>query len=410
MGVNMKDWILLVVGAILGTILSWLFPKLISTIQSKLVNQETRRRNDLLRSGQLWDWLVEYYSNKGKHNELYSCNINGFEAKIPFLSLPEWSFTRLVSRQHDNLLKYARSAIPKFPRDMKRIMRRSFYKQRILPFDEPVLYLDRISQVNNYIHLHVKECNYFQVATRIVNLEDESFRAAYSQKTFKIFNFQTRTPYRNQYLPDIETGLARSGLTPIAVGCAVVVAFKLYDNSYEIILHQRSQETITCGGTITVLPNYGIAPLRGNVKLSSTGILFNNFIREYLEELFNHEELIHCLELRKTNPQWFYDIHEAQKIISSSSFNIEITGIGFNAANGVLNIAMLARIDDCHLCNELRQSISGNWEVQEPTLDKDVIEFVRIDSDKLSTYLKTKRYNPASAFAVARALQRIRSI
>lgn len=408
MGINSKDWVLLILGGILGVLLSWLIPKLIAVVQSKLIDQKIKRRNNLLYSGQLWNHLIEYYSSKDKYNELYDCNINGFEAKIPFLSLPEWSFTMPVNYKSDNLLKYSQSPIPNFPKDTKRVNRRRSYKQKIFSFDEPVLYLDRISSLDNHINLHVKECHYYQVATRIVTLEDESFRDAYLKSLLKDFNYLLKNSYRNQHLPDIKTGLKKSRLTPIAVGCAVVFALKRNDNNYEIILHKRSRQTITCGGMITVLPNYGIAPVRGNVKSSSTSILFNNFIREYLEELFNHEELIHTFALRKTNPQWFYELPEAQRIINSPGFSIEITGIGFNTLNGVLNIAMLALIDDYCLSNYLRDSISGNWEVEESICDQNVIEFVKIDSDRLSTYLKMKKYNPASAFAISRALERIR--
>jgi hypothetical protein len=136
-------------------------------------------------------------------------------------------------------------------------------------------------------------------------------------------------------------------------------------------------------------------------------VLFYNFVKEYLEELFNYNELSHIADVQRVYPKWFYELPEAKDLLLSKSFSLECLGLGFNALNGVTIVAMLARIDDTRLSNLIKEKINANWEVAKRTTESPSIEFVDYKSPKLETWLLEMKYSTASAFSISRAIERL---
>ena len=148
-------------------------------------------------------------------------------------------------------------------------------------------------------------------------------------------------------------------------------------------------------------------PILGQWEGYKICVLFYNFIKEYLEELFNYDELNHIANVQRVYPKWFYELPEAKDLLSSKSFSLECLGLGFNSLNGVTIVAMLARIDDTRLSNLIKEKINANWEVAKRTTESPSIEFVDYKSPKLETWLLEMKYSTASAFSISRAIERL---
>ena len=90
-------------------------------------------------------------------------------------------------------------------------------------------------------------------------------------------------------------------------------------SSYDIAIQSRSAQVLTAPNAKAVIPNFGLTDneLAGNK--SALGILFYNLIKEYLEEMFNYEELIGDVMQRRVDPDWFLELPEARTARSFSA-------------------------------------------------------------------------------------------
>jgi len=398
----------LILGAILGTIFNFI-PKWYRSLIKLLNSKKAQNRKVFLENNSaIYDWLIQYYTENS--NDLFNCRIANYEIKIPFLTKPEWLYYSPMPQNDDILLDYTETNNQKFPIETNLIRMRKELGQVL--FDNPALYLDRIEENESSLTLHVKSCDYFQIASSFISLEEETFKAVQknSYKHLKI---------RDSYISRVSQvqGLIKK---PFAIGCAVALALKTKD-SYELLIHTRSHAAVTFGGAKGVTPNFGLAPLTGGVRTifsdsdfslgSNRGynLLYYNFIKEFLEELYNYEELIELVSNRKANPFWFYNLHEAEKLlhlIEQGSFSLEFLGFGFDALNGNAIIALLGVINEEKYSVELKNNLELNWEIAKK---KDVLafEFVDIKSDKLERWLRDNKYHTGAAFTISRALKRL---
>jgi len=147
-------------------------------------------------------------------------------------------------------------------------------------FDDPILYVDRIDGFGADVTFHVKQCRYFHQATKLIALEEETFHAALKKDL-------SPQPVRQKFLPGASILNNMPADAPAVAECGVVVALRSRD-TWEILIHRRSMETISGGNTFSCMPLYSLSPLIDNNE-EEIDILYNNFIREYLEELFNYE-------------------------------------------------------------------------------------------------------------------------
>lgn len=402
----------LVLGAILGTLLSFLLPVLYKRFRDGQKQRQIRKRQALLSDvGRVYGWLIEYYIQHDAQNDLFDCKIGNYETKIPFLTKTEWQYPFKIPINEDVLLDYADSTPPDFEVDAKLLSKRQRLGQRL--FNEPALYLDRIEYADSQLCLCVKTCDYFQIATSMIRLEEETFRAV-QRKTYR------GTPIREAYLPHLARA-EQLRKKPFAIGCAFVLALKNED-SYEVLIHTRSHSTVTFGGVKAATPNFGLAPVRGlsrELRLigleesqsmaGQINLLFYNFVKEYLEELFDYEQLIEQMRERRANALWFFELPEAQqlmRLVLQDQLTIEFLGFGFDALNGNTIIAMLGVLDDQDASMDLKRHLKMNWEFasEQGTLE---IEAVDVQSPILEQWLRDHRYHAGGAFAISRALERL---
>jgi hypothetical protein len=386
------DWIQLIIGTVLGLLL----PLIAKNIQTSYLSRQLELRKRAFSPENIYNWLIKYYDLHHSLNDLYNCKIGRFERRIPFITDLRWQFNHTISDKSNDILDYSESEKSNFYINEKLLEQRKRFGQTI--FNEPILYIDYIEDLNDTIKLHVKKCSYFETATSLIELEEETYKA-YKKNNFK--NLKLR-----------DNCFSNLAITkqifhrPINMGCLASFVIKT-ETSYEILINTRSYSTMTYGGAEAVLPQFGLIPIDGEQK-KAQNLIFYNFIKEYCEELFSFDELILKSNVKSTNPTWFYKLDQASELISlweKGDFNLEYLGFGFDALNGSALITVMALINDVNTGENLKSQIRANWEVESDS--KDSIQFVDIKDKKLEEWLRLNKYQYGSAFVISRTLQKL---
>lgn len=328
-------------------------------------------------------WLEEYYSG----DQLYRAKISGVTGVVPMFTCPEWLFSAAL--QH--VQEYVR-ILPGHPAtrpevDLKLIERRRRRGQRL--FDNPTFYVEKPLSPG----VQVGVTSYFAVATRLIELEDEVFSA--------IEKGRGKTPVRDQYLPDADAALEYRR-TPLSFGinAGFVIAGK---SGRRLILQTRSRSTLTFGGATAVFPAFGLAPI-GTIH-DARELITLNFIKEYLEEFFDYEDLIDVLAQRRADPLWFKELPESREIqaaIRSGILRFRVLGLGMDALSGTTTLGILAELLDEDLGNSILRRIRGNWEVADPDSERATIWASDVYDPRLGQLLHEGSLHPSSAFTISR--------
>ena len=140
---------------------------------------------------------------------------------------------------------------------------------------------------------------------------------------------------------------------------------------------------------------------------SALGILFYNLIKEYLEEMFNYEELIGDVMQRRVDPDWFLELPEARELLGLSQrglFSVSYLGCGIDCLSGTTTIATLAAVEDQEYGRSIKKKMIANWEVDVPAMESPALQFVDMKDARLSNWLDRGEYQSSSAFALALTL------
>lgn len=395
----MDNWTTLILGAAIGAIFSYYFPIIKKKTETALTNNKKVKRQKLLESGIIYDWIIKYYEDNNHLNELYDCKIGNYEIKLPFLTKPEWCNKSINIYDNEEIVEFSESNEKDFPIDHKMIAKREKLGQNL--FNDDTMYLDRVEEKNNEYKFHIKRCTYFQMFTLLSSLEEETFNAIEKNIFY--------TPVRDNMLANTNEAFKLKS-SPNSIGCQVLLAFKT-KNNYEFLIQTRSHSIITFGGAKAAIPCYGLSPIPSNDNTHN--LLYYNFIKEFCEELYDFEELIKISENKKFNPFWFYDLPQAKTLINglkNKSITYKFLGFGFDGLNGSATMATMAIIDDLEFLELMKKEIVPNWEVANRSKDVEPLEFVEYNSQKLENWLRERQYHFGSAFTISQAIKHIKSI
>ncbi|MCG6551464.1 MAG: hypothetical protein L7F77_03990 [Candidatus Magnetominusculus sp. LBB02] len=406
-----------IISIVIGVILKILFDRWLEDYRKWIsTNKRLKRRAFLENNKEISNRLIKYYKDNNSLDNLFNCEIDGYDVKIPFLTKKEWVYFKRINPREEILLHHAETDIIDTQYDKKIIKRRIDLGQNL--FDDPTLYLDRIDMNYHALTLLVKSCNYFEMAVNLIRLEEETFKMVRKRRYKK-------TPLRDSCLANLSI-TQRLLMKPLSMGCSVALTLKT-GTGYQILVHTRSHETISAGGLRTVLPNFGLAPICGpygeikerklierNSNSNAYNLLYYNFIKEYLEELFNYEDLITSFKDRRADPFWFYELPEARlliKWIEEKKFVLEFLGFGFEALTGTAMVTFLGLIDDIEYSAILRSKLELNWEVAKKN-GRLEMEFVNTTSEasQLKEWLQKGQYTASGAFTISRALKKLNSL
>lgn len=403
---------LLFVGAILGVIFAELYNSGKLWLVGRAHRHELAQRREDTDPRVVSDYLVNHYKADPSSQFLFEAKIGGATAPIPFFSKPEWCNHDASLPTKQITLSIIAAPEKKFPVDVRLIDFRCSLGQRI--WNSRAMYCAGIASAENKIEIKIGECDYSQVITTTISLEERVFQNARNDR---------RRKKSLQHLPTLAS-LQSGELAPTLVGCAVLFAFKRA-GKYHVLVGTRSKETATFGGTVGLLPNYGLAPVLHSeedgriVDHADPVISFSNrysitscnFIKECVEELYNNTALDDPRRSKRLDQYWFYSLPESERLLSwirDGSLTLHFLGFGFDLLNSGCVMAHLAVVNDQEVVKTLLSDIAINWEVTDGQKLEDY-EVLPIDSPKLQQALRDSRFHPGAAFTLSLASRFLRS-
>lgn len=394
----------LLVGGVVGAVFGYALPK---AYEAGLAQWASRRVEEFRRrssNAQLYDWIVDYYRDWPGTERLHSIRIGPKEMFIPFLTRPEWLVNYRIGEGPTPLL-IPQNTDDRFPVDAAALRRRERMGQRL--FDDPALYFRGISTTGERLELQVGACSYFEVASSLLALEDETFR-----QTSRLGRIR-RPRYREQRF-GVDDGQFRGRPFSVAASVAVVLCF---DESRELLLHSRSHETVTYGGMQAVIPYFGMVPIGGGAGRSGrTGwregphdrLVEANVIKEYCEELFSYDDLILDSQIRVLGDQWLWAKPQAQELrdlLDEGGATLRCLGFGFDGLNGSATVSFMLLIEDVEASERIERTLSGNWEVAQRSRASESLRLVPVRCEVLDPLLEQRVFTYGSAFTVTRVLE-----
>jgi hypothetical protein len=237
--VNVRDLILLLLGAIVGAAVNSWYTGSMSAVRRFLSRRRARRRAREDQRGVMTNRLLAYYRRQGLAQDLYQPVRLGRGGPIPLLVDPAWVWWHTVDIHKDQFICFDGKSKDRFPIDQRLIRRRKAQGARI--FDDEIPYLKQMVQGRDgTIRLVAGNCNYFSYATLTLRLEAELRRRSH------------RTPLHDKHFRDAASSLAAPA-RPLGIGCSWVTIFRGKDGSY-VAIQNRSAEVMNLSNVRTVVP------------------------------------------------------------------------------------------------------------------------------------------------------------
>ncbi len=382
------EWLLLVAGAILGVAFERIYSFSSKKIKDKYQNHKQSFYSDKVNPASVNHLLSQYYKN----GDLHHCIIGKTERVIPFFVNDNWIFNAPIKDITD-IIKYTETDDVKFQISDNLIEERIKKGQNV--FNNPAIYTVEIINTEKFPEIVISKTEYFKLITNLIQLEEETFNCILNNKT----DFQLR----DLHFPDLKN-VSKMSLKPLSFGISVGFVFN-EKNKREIIIQTRSKETVTSGKSKAVFPCFGLEPIDETTNKNSMDLFLSNFIKEYLEEFFDYEELIARQRSKRPNPKWYMSLPEASELLTclkNKKLAFSILGFGVDAVSGTTTLSVIAELSDTNLKNTIIDNIVGNWEVADAEPSIQPIEIVDIYSTKLESYLKNNELNYSSAFTIER--------
>lgn len=395
--------VLLVAGAALGALFTAV-PQTLRNVREKKGARDANRRRELAKSGEIDRWIMNYYDSHGEI--LYRCTIGDCTKDIPILTTSPWLFFKPIDPGSDWLVekRAAHRSVP--PIDKKLLNHQRLMGSKIWLSLTDSMCFDEVNTDQTPM-VFIRPCPYRAIASSIAALQEETYRAVRRMR-HPLLHRSTRTPFRDEFFP----GLPHPGMRsprPFSIGSTTVLAL-LTDHTYEIAIQTRGSNVITAPNMRAVIPNFGFESNELGGRESSFGVVYFNFLKEYLEELHNYEELIGEKSQLRLDPDWFSTLPEAQSLMKlhrEGSFTLNYLGIGFDGVSGTAAVALLALVEDVTFGRELKKSMQVNWEVNAPTSTDPSVEFLDAKGSRLSYLHQQGEFQASSAFAISLALEHL---
>jgi hypothetical protein len=190
-----------------------------------------------------------------------------------------------------------------FPFDRRLIA--SQVKRGARIFDGEVLYVkDRNRLGDGRTRIVAGRCNFFSYATLTLRLQDEVTRLRSSAK------------YR-EFLASLSPD-APVRVQPQAIGCSCATVFES-EKGPMLAISNRSTEVVTAASSRATLPSFGMETNAIGGEASQYGVFYHNYVREFAEEFFDLEELVHMMMSRRSDPDWMFQLPQVRTIHDQAS-------------------------------------------------------------------------------------------
>lgn len=208
-----------------------------------------------------------------------------------------------------------------------------------------------------------------------------------------------RTPIRDRTVATT-TSLA-DGSIHNPVGANVVTLVHIHadeDRPREsrVLLQKRANNVAVSPGLHNVVPSFQILAPEG---VGDVFDIRDDLIREYLEELFNFDDVIHTADRKQASRHWYLGEPEARALsdgLRDGRHRFEILGMGIDLVHGGLHLACLLELSSSR---EDFYRLTANWEGK--------IYDCNLGARELDDLVLAHEFEPDATFALDLARQRL---
>ena len=339
---------------------------------------------------------MRFYRERGLYESLYTPSSLEIKERIPVLA-NDLVIPRALDPYKDDLF-YLEDRKSNFP-VRERLVRRSS-KAGATVFDGEILYVDRVEIEEGTIKkVALRRCNYFAYASLSLQL----------QKALRTRG--RRSMQHKRHLTTFNTAISRP-LQPQALGCGVVTLFEENGELFVALAH-RSPEVLNVSNIKGILPTFGAESNIVGSERSRYSLLFYNYLKEFIEEFFDLEELVEMVKARRGHPDWILQLPAAKTIareVKNGRLTMEYLGVAINPIDGAFLCATLAWFRPGSFYHALKRDLRVNWESSPDEQNAPAVQFVPLFDPHIDEWIDQGEIDPGSAFAIDLARGRVKEI
>ena len=332
--------------------------------------------------------ITTYYRERHRESALYRTATFPADHTLPMLADATLGFHGPIDPYDDAWLCVTRPDLVDLGHDKSVIRRRRAAGADL--WDDPVLMLDTMVQGDRPL-LEARVCNYFAYVTFAERVRSETLsRRAPSTLLDTAF-------------VSLTDSLAAGATVPLALSGSVACVFTDDDGTRFIGVQRRSARVVDTAGQLSLVPAFGLESNVYDGQRSRHGVLFYNFVKEFLEEYLNQEEVIKAASSQHAHPDWIFDIPWAAALLDEAqggSLQLELLDLGLDLAGGSLLFAMAARFDSPTFFRTLRYSTLASWESDPIAPGSRAIQFWPLEGDRLRDAATPDATTRASLFTL----------
>ena len=334
------------------------------------------------------DLAVEFFGDSLAN--LYETATFNLNRRLPMVWNRTLSLSGSVSAASDEFVRVDDYSKQQFTVDDKVVKGRQALGK---VWDGELLFIERLEEAGGRHPIVVAGlCNYYSYVTFAAHVEaglrgKSSYGSRLIDESLKSMEMVLQAPVK-----------------PIILAAATVCVFET-QHGPQVLCHIRSTEVIHARGMLGVTPIFG---MEGNYRdgiRSRHGVLFYNFIKEFLEECYGMEKLIHESENFELGPDWFLDLPLARAMLAefkSGRASFELLGTGLDATDGSLNFALLAHFKSKAFCERFDRQKAVNFEAEGS------FRWYKLFGPKIENEVAEGNVVPSSLFALDLARTRLR--
>jgi hypothetical protein len=249
--------------------------------------------------------------------------------------------------------------------------------------------------------LRVGVCNYFAYVSLADKVFDES-KSRWGEKTLL------------DILASPERGLSGDDarIRPITIAGSATCVFETTEGRM-VAMQRRSHRVVSARGFHAVTPVFGMEPNVAGGRRSAYGILAYNFMKEFLEELFDQEDAQRAGDKpRVDDVDAIFQSEHGRRLsteLGAHSLQLSCTGVAVDPADGSLDFMILAHFRDPAFFAHVRSGAVGSWE-SESGDGRSRITFRPLFSDEVDQLMGRDQMVATSIYSLDLARQAMRDL
>jgi hypothetical protein len=389
----------LVVGMLfvgMGWVLKDRFLKRVQGLESraKAARLDRRRQRERRNSSaaSLADKIVAIYARRGWSDRLYTPVTVGGPGPIPMLGDGGDAFISTISPTDDAPIEVISSKREELPFDHKLVERKQ--EAGIKVWDGSVLFVKGNGGMapEPTPPVQVGVCNYFASMTLGDVVQRECRANADPGRTLA------------SHFSSFDAARLATAPGPISVGADAVCVFEDQPDQV-VVIHRRSDEVVNSHGLHTVSPAFGFEPNWIRAERSRFGIVYFNFLKEFLEEFWGDDDVAHTTDRPRAHPDWIFDSEQGSRLlreVDEGRVSMACAGVSIDLTHPSLILALVVRFQSREFLDYVKRA-PGCWEGREASIEHPALSFLPLHSSELSNLMNCDTMKATSIFALDRA-------